>query len=333
MSENLYDAVKKVWKEHESEYGNKLSEWIENLEEAEKKICGMKQAPRKDRGFHQWGALQIFTPYTGAKKKNPKLSLRYCGVDVASLVIGEKLEVIIDKRQAEKNEKFKNTALIKRRFNWVSEEARAFRSFFDNKEMKNDDTGDYENRLQAFMFRNMTNESTGIYNNCQPVLLGGLPFQFPIPIGANKGLPKDAIGIRTGGHLDILARRGHGKGVHPAIWELKRPGNYHSSSFKQVYIYGVTLALMVRQKSKWYQVMGFKSTTSPEKIIIDIILVIDKNSEDKLKKDLSSFPISSLDLIEEKTKLIPYVSYYTWDKNEPQFEPLQSLKEYMDQNR
>jgi hypothetical protein len=49
-------------------------------------------------------------------------------------------------------------------------------------------------------------------------MLGGFPFQFPLPISGNTGVPK-----LTDGNIDILARRGSGKGTKISVWELKRP--------------------------------------------------------------------------------------------------------------
>ncbi len=64
----------------------------------------------------------------------------------------------------------------------------------------------------------------------------------------------------TNGNIDILARRGTGKGTKISIWELKRPQTT-AHAISQAYIYSVTLLKMLRTPQSgdiWYQdIIGF----------------------------------------------------------------------------
>lgn len=110
-------------------------------------------------------------------------------------------------------------------------------------------------------------------------MLGGFPFQFPLPISGNTGVPK-----LTNGNIDILARRGSGKGTKISVWELKRP-NTTAHAISQAYIYSVTLLEMLRTHQ----------TGEAIECVIAVRIANDRNRkvfEDKLRAFKSENPLS-----------------------------------------
>jgi hypothetical protein len=145
--------------------------------------------------------------------------------------------------------------------------------------------------------RNPTGKKfNGTFRGIQPVMLGGFPLQFPVPISANTGVPKP-----TRGNLDILARRGTGKGTRISVWELKRPGTT-GQAVAQAYIYSVTLLKMLRTHQSgdiWYRdIIGFGCKV-PDKLRIESVVAVSiaddrkrKEFEDELRDFKSKNPLS-----------------------------------------
>ena len=132
-----------------------------------------------------------------------------------------------------------------------------------------------EHHVESEFLRHMKNPSAKKFNGTlrgiQPVMLGGFPFQFPVPISGNSGVPKP-----TNGNIDILARRGTGKGTKISIWELKRPQTT-AHAISQAYIYSVTLLKMLRTPQSgdiWYQdIIGFGRKV-PDKLTIESVVAV-----------------------------------------------------------
>lgn len=313
MSENLYDEINVIWNKNEKEYKNKLLQWKENLLNAKEQVEIIRKANSEKGGFHQWGKLRIYTAYSSVKNKKPVFSLRYRGQDVAKIIADVPVKIKISDDQRKKNNESFKIDYNSGEYNWTSTEAREFRKKFLKKgytysnslNMKSDEAW-----LQSLFFKEMKKSTNDGFKNFQPVLLGKFPVQWPVPISGNKGKPKN-----SSGHLDILARRREGNRTHLSIWELKKPGAFQEDiSFPQVYIYGVTLAKMIRDDKTWYKIFGLNEKVSLDKeILIDIILTI---SEDKKKEVLDSIKKfdSPLKLKDENVLLRPFVAFYSWDK-------------------
>jgi hypothetical protein len=140
------------------------------------------------------------------------------------------------------------------------------------------------------------NKFNGTLRGIQPVTLGGFPFQFPVPISGCRGVPR-----LTKGNIDILARRGTGKGTKISVWELKRPKTT-AHAISQAYIYSVTLLKMLRTHRSgdiWYRdIIGFGCKV-PDKLAIESVVAVsiadDRNRkvfEDKLRAFKSETSLS-----------------------------------------
>jgi hypothetical protein len=142
------------------------------------------------------------------------------------------------------------------------------------------------------------NKFNGTLQGIQPVMLCGFPFQFPLPISGNTGVPKLNKGK---GNIDILARRGTGKGTKISVWELKRPGTT-AHAIPQAYIYAVTLLRMLRTAQSgdiWYRdIIGFGCKV-PDKLTIESVVAVSiasdrkrREFEDKLRAFKSENPLT-----------------------------------------
>lgn len=104
----------------------------------------------------------------------------------------------------------------------------------------------------------------------QPVTLAGCRFQFPLPLSGNSGEPKPSRG-----NLDMLARRGTGRGTRLSVWELKVP-DARAFPIEQAYIYAVTLINVLRSSSGefWFRnIFGFQGRL-PRKLIVESVVAV-----------------------------------------------------------
>lgn len=320
MSGTLYEATKAIWKSHDCEA---LSyRWANELEAA---IIKAKTITR----FNEWKPLKVFTSLSNARKPKPIFSLRYQGQEVAELV-AENIPALSIKTSHETNNlKGFGLRTPSGKFTWNSPDAASFRKLF--KELKQSKSNPFimksdEAWLQSIIFDTMVKSGVDGYHACQPVLFDRFPFQCPLPISANSGGPK-----ASKGNLDILARRGQGN-THPAIWELKKPKTC-KTALEQVYIYGVTLALMLRGVGGdlWYKNMGYSGKLNKDKALtIDLILALTKDRDEELSNHLKAFT-DSMKLVDENVILKPYVAYYEWDKSKDKvvIEQLIDLSKYL----
>jgi hypothetical protein len=80
----------------------------------------------------------------------------------------------------------------------------------------------------------------------QPVLLNGLPYQFPLPITASGEEPRVAKGIKLG-YADVLARQGNGSRLR--VFELKRPKASDARfALAQAVAYAAALEVMLQAR-------------------------------------------------------------------------------------
>lgn len=298
MSASLYEMTKKIW---QSEGCEDLSaRWAEELGEAR---SAAEQLPR----FNQWGPLRVYTSLTKARRPEPVFSVRYQGQEVACIRVGTTPRLVITKTHETNNSRCFGLQTRQGCHEWNAKEAAAFRKMFNGlscSSMKSEEAW-----LQSDIFKKMMTHADGGFHACQPVLFVRFPFQCPVPISASRGSPK-----ASKGNLDILARRGQG-GTHLAIWELKRPGAC-GTALEQVYIYGVTLALMLRGRSgdHWYKCMGFNRVLNPDRELrIDLIIALTKDRERELVRHLKRFD-EPLALSAERTKLSLHFALYEWNR-------------------
>lgn len=319
MGINLYEATKAIWTTNNCEALS--SRWANELENA------TIQAQAVAR-FNEWKPFKVFTSLSSARKPKPVFSLRYQGQEIAQILSDDLPVLSITPTHEKNNLKGFGLKTPSGTFAWKSPDATEFRRkfkelnqpFLDIK-MKSDEAW-----LQSIIYDTMVKSGDSGYHACQPVLFDRFPFQCPIPISASSGYPK-----ATKGNLDILARRGQGN-TRPAIWELKRPETC-KTAFEQLYIYGVTLSLMLRSQGGdvWYKNMGFSGKLKKEtSTTIDLILALTKDRESELMSHLTTFTDPMI-LINEKVTLKPYVAYYKWDKlkNKVSFNEPVDLSNYL----
>jgi hypothetical protein len=281
---NLLEQVEDLWNQGADA---KAAGWAEKLRDAKKSILSAKQE------FREWYPLRAYLSYTSATKPGIDFSLRYLGQQVATLRVksGGDVSINILPKTAAVNARLCGIKLTGEH-SWRGAEAQKFRKHFrDLEHPKYHSSVKEEHHVESEFLRHMRNPSgkkfNGTLKGIQPVMLGGFPFQFPVPISANTGVPK-----LTNGNIDILARRGTGKGTKISVWELKRPKTT-AHAISQAYIYSVTLLKMLRAPESgdiWYRdIIGFGCKV-PDKLAIESVVAVsvadDRNRqmfEDKLR--------------------------------------------------
>lgn len=265
----LIDDINKVWNEETVKLTNN---WAAKLVSNKNKVL---DAVTK---FHEWGPIHVYLSFTRATSKSVTFSLRYNGQEVASLSVNKEVKLVISEKTARNNSKYFGIEMAGR-FTWDGSEAAKFRRFFKNPDLNNKPVRVIEHRVESEFLKQMADKTagkfSGTFKNIQPVLFAGCPFQFPLPIAGNTGSP-----VRKNGNIDILARRGTGKGTRISIWELKKP-NTTAHAIEQAYIYAVTLIKMLQTDSAsfWYQdVIGFKGDV-PDSITMECVLGISLEKE------------------------------------------------------
>jgi hypothetical protein len=110
----------------------------------------------------------------------------------------------------------------------------------------------------------------------QPVRLGGLPFQFPLPVSACRGvtLPK-GVGA---GHADVLARGARGL----RVIEVKKPDATDADhALTQAVGYAATLRLLLEESPHIYlPMLGYSPTRRPPRI--DAVALVHQRSREKV---------------------------------------------------
>jgi ribonuclease J len=269
-SMDLLNKIEEVWADGAE---RKASDWSRKLNKARPMIVNAKAK------FHEWYPLKMYLSFTSATKSCIKFSIRYLGQEVATLSVddnGADVNLDIGNKTAENNSKYFDVNLQGRYF-WKSSEARLFRKHFQDLDLKKyqDKVKSEEHHIESEFIQHMKDPTckkfNGTMRGIKPVMLEGFPFQFPLPISGNTGVPKSGKG-----NIDILARRGTGKGTKISIWELKRP-NRTDHAIEQAYIYAVTLLKMLRAPETgdiWYQdIIGFNSKI-PKKMTVESVVAV-----------------------------------------------------------
>lgn len=303
---SLYQQVIALWNQDVEE---KTARWAQELQGA------MDRVQEASSLYHDWSPLQSIISLSKARLPKLQVSLRYCGQEVGVLEFPGNAVVLKNSLVTAANtRKVFGIELPVGEFLWTGPEARNFKKTFQsmhgNTNQPSFNEKIQERHIQAMMWKQMELSSEGGFKACQPVMIGTLPFQCPVPLSCNTGIPK----LSDRGNMDILARRGLGKGTFPAIWELKRPG-VCEDALSQAYLYAVQLALMLRapeQGQVWYTNLGFKGTV-PQDLKIDIILALSFDRKNQLQKQIDDFQ-DSFELPALRTTIRPHVAWYTVEK-------------------
>lgn len=241
--------------------------------------------------FVQPAPLRAYSSITNAGKA--LFSLRFKGQEVGMLRVKVKedkqpeVELIIEARHRDANRKyfqlgdfFEQTGS----FDWQkSEYAKAFRSKFQDifqvrakalpKGSNNKKKSASEHHVESLMLEEMQNSTKnkfgGTCHHIQPIMVGGCPFQCPLPLSfsAEKKVKS------TRGNIDILARNNKRQ---LSVWELKKPGlGLATKAHIQVFTYAYTLLKMLRSEhgNSWWTIFGFKDGSLPSSIVIEAVPV------------------------------------------------------------
>lgn len=107
-----------------------------------------------------------------------------------------------------------------------------------------------EHEIESVMIRELSSTGTrksNTFKGIKPVMVGGYPFQFGIPLSPSGGevlLSKP----RTRGHIDILARGNVGGQTSLMALELKRPGHPGEALF-QAFVYACGLHYVLKNST------------------------------------------------------------------------------------
>lgn len=106
----------------------------------------------------------------------------------------------------------------------------------------------------------------------QPVLLAGVPFQFPLPIVARKTV--EIASGNAGGHADVLARANRGGNTHLRVFEVKRPGaNDVAHALDQAIAYCATIEYLVQRCGNVY-LPAFEMSPRRSRLPIDAVAFV-----------------------------------------------------------
>jgi hypothetical protein len=291
---NLLEQVEHLWKQGAD---SRAARWAEELRDAKSAIMSARQK------FYEWYPLKLYISHSAATKSPRYFSLRYLGQQVATLQVkaNDVVYINISEETAAANDRLCGINLTGE-YPWRGTKAQEFRKYFRCLEHRENQPSVRieEHHIESEFLRHMKDPTGSKFNGTlrgiQPVTLGGLPFQFPVPISGNTGVPKP-----TKGNIDILARRGTGKGTKISVWELKRP-TITAHAIEQSYIYSVTLLKMLRTPQSgdfWYRdIIGFGCKV-PGRLAIESVVAVsiasDQNRkafEDKLRAFKSENPLS-----------------------------------------
>lgn len=94
----------------------------------------------------------------------------------------------------------------------------------------------------------------------QPVLIMGLPFQFPLPVSASGKVLQVSGGKGTAAlaHADVIARQGRGRATKLKVVEIKKPGGIAGGALAQAVAYAATVKeLLERDRVTMLRALGF----------------------------------------------------------------------------
>jgi hypothetical protein len=275
---NLLERVDVLWNQGAEV---KAAAWAEKLNGAKNAFQSARQK------FYEWYPLKLYISYSTATKPRIDFSLRYLGQQVATLHVkaNDVVYINISQDTAEANTRLCGIDLAGE-YPWRGAKAQAFRRHFRCLEHcdYHSSVKSEEHHIESEFLRHMKDPTGrkfhGTLREIQPVTFEGLPFQFPVPISGNTGVPK-----LTNGNIDILARRGTGKGTKISVWELKRPKTT-AHAIEQAYIYSVTLLKMLRTPQSgdfWYRdIIGFGCKV-PGKLAIESVVAVSIASDENRK--------------------------------------------------
>lgn len=119
----------------------------------------------------------------------------------------------------------------------------------------------------------------------QPVVLGGFPFQFPLPISARK-VAKVSLG-NAAGHSDVLARFGSGRRLR--VFEVKMPGAPDAGhALEQAVTYAATLRALLKRPDDdvYYRMLGYSSPKP--RVRLDAVALVEEGALQDVKVGMTA---------------------------------------------
>ena len=242
-------------------------------------------------------------------------SVRFCGQEVADIRVGTEPFLVIREKHQRATQKYFKLTTEPGAWKWDSPQAREFRAKF--RALGNDQRATLSGRseehaVESRILLEMEKGGSKFGGQLNGIRHVGLtkreyPFQCPTPISASTGSAK-----KTPGHIDILSRRrGAGGRTRLSVWELKRPGQFQHA-LDQVYVYTVTLALMLRGNGgiDWYRVFGFTAPL-PKQLELEAVVAVTPDQRSKLERAAKRL-IETNDLVlsPENAKISLHAAYY-----------------------
>lgn len=319
---NLYELTKELWTDTAASRADALVARI---------AAATPVVESASRRFREWKPLRFYLSIAGvggrSGRSGPTFSVRFSGQEVAVLTVAPHPMLTVKEKHVRSNRQFGlETEKYKGCMEWNGKKAREFRRLFESFEhVQARSKRLREHALESRIIKEMENSDdratkfAGTLANIQPVELCGFPFQCPLPISASSGVPK-----ASDGHIDILTRRGHGRGVRLGVWELKRPGRLKRPErvLEQAYIYTVTLALMLRRNREWYRVFGFKGEV-PNPLRLETVVVASAENRARLRSVVADFLTKAPLVLESAVHVSLHAAYYTVDPLTVSFESLE----------
>lgn len=306
--EELAKSVDSLWLKNEG-FKGMLESWLERIEVKSMRIRDTN--PRrliKDRD-----SLSLYSSVGGKSNKDISFSLRFSGQEVGIVKIENSEALLLISEKHKKQNKLFNVDIPTGKYEWSSgKESIDFRKQFKNNlNVPRIPEHDLESRFIKEMKNPSSSKFGGTFKGIQPVTLSGFPVQFPLPLSASSGAPKESVG-----HIDILARRRDG-GVRISLWELKAPGKY-SHALSQLSVYSMTLLKMLDDNQygdRWFKAFGF-NRKKPSKLQIEGVICIEEGQGKKLEKEKKQlFPDGDIDSsINRHIKL--FVAYYKYSNQQ-----------------
>jgi hypothetical protein len=308
---NLYDETKALWTEERAALA---ARWAKELRE------GIPAVLEASKLFNEWKPLRFYVAVGDVSRAgrsggaSVSFSLRYRGQEVAKVTVGKEPKLVVTAKQMKTNSGYFKVTTPAGEFGWRSPEAVKFRREFKSPRL-GAPVKSVEREVEARILVELEGDAAArkFAGTLRNVRHCGLtrheyPVQYPVPISANTGRPR-----ASRGNIDILARRGGGRGTRLSVWELKRPDalGAFQKALAQAYIYAVTLALMLRGDGggEWYRLFGFRGPV-PESLAVEAVAVVTEDQAKRAGAALESLGDSPLVLADERTGIGLHVAYY-----------------------
>lgn len=253
-------------------------EWRENFK---RYISAIEHAAEQNKStptkFRVLSPLFRYTTIGNAGEAASSLIsiLRYKGQEVATIrPMADGAYFTINEKQAAGNRHFFKdgkgedhliTTKTDKPVKWNSAQGKEFRSFFNALPSKNN--AKIEHTVESVLLTELEKKLAKNKSLCgiQPIQLNGKRFQMKTALLGSKSKQNICTYSRSGGGIDILARRKIGNHTYLAVIELKdenKPGENPENAMKQAIAYGVFIRELLRSNDAggqaWYRLFGFR---------------------------------------------------------------------------